>query len=107
MTRTYSREGISITFMWIGSVIFFMIAECLVILSERGQLKGLSPVRLWSLPFMVAVPLIAGVGFAAQIHRNSRGNANSSLAQVASMGIATLELLVYAIFSGIISMFYV
>jgi hypothetical protein len=84
-----------------------MITECLIILSERGQLKGLSSVRLWSLPFMAAAPLIAGVGFAAQIRKISQGNDNNSLAIVALMGIAALQLLVYAILTGIISMFYV
>ncbi len=103
MSRPYSRTLIS--GMWIGAVISFLIVECLVVLSIRGQLKELSFVRLSSLPFMVAVPLISGVGFAVQIRKNSQANEDSELARLASEGIATLELFVYVVMSGVISMY--
>ena len=105
MTNNYQRTKTIIPIMWVVAVLFFLITEGLVIVSERGQLKELSPVRLWSFPFMVSMPLIAGAGFASQISKNSQDDGSSVLAMKAAVGIATLELLVYAILSGLVSMY--
>ena len=91
---------IVIRFMWFGAVAFFVITECLILLAEHERLSGLSRVRLWSLPWMIAVPLIFGAGLARRISKNPHGNEHSDLTTQASVGIATLECLVYAILCG-------
>lgn len=87
--------------MWFGAITFFVITECLVFFAMHERLSSLSQGRLWSLPFMVSVPLIYGAGFTRMIRRNLRGNDCRDLIAKTLFGIATLECLLYAIMCGI------
>jgi hypothetical protein len=86
--------------MWFGAVTFFVITECLILLPEHERLSGLSRVRLWSLPLMIAMPLIQGAGLARAIGKNPHGKECGDLTTQVLLGIATLEGLVYAILCG-------
>jgi hypothetical protein len=101
----YKWLGSVTPFAWAGAVVFFLVAESLILVAEKHSLSGLSTIRRWSLPIVFTAPLVVGYNFAGTIRKFSDNPDIDEIATVASASIAILVLLAYALLTGTLTVF--
>lgn len=90
-------------YSWATAILFFLIAEFLILAAEIHGLEGFSIARRLSLPVILIGPLTAGFIFARLIKRHSGSTACFEVTVLASASNALMVCLLYALVTGILT----
>jgi hypothetical protein len=104
-TATYPGLDSMTPFVWAGALLFFVIAEALVLATAKLGASGISPLHRWSMVVVFTSPLACGYRATVRVRNVSRNPDYSETVSQATAGIAMLVFLTYAVLTGTVATF--